>query len=168
MVELPDGSEVRICGIVSAFKEITTKKGDRMGFVTIEDLTGSVEITVFSDIYATTSTLLKSDDPLLVVGKLEKGEKGCKVLIMKGGEENNGKRFQRDRGPAGDIKLLSEARSQTTKKVYSSSCVWRVHPSKHLDPLKGDHRTSPGHCAGLSPVPDSGTESFHHAACQPK
>ena len=117
MVEMADGSEVRICGIVSAFKEITTKKGDRMGFVTIEDLTGSVEITVFSDIYATASPLLKSDDPLLVVGKLEKGEKGCKVLIMKGGEENNGKRFQRDRGPAGDIKLLAEARAQTTKKV---------------------------------------------------
>ena len=117
MVEMADSSEVRICGIVSAFKEITTKKGDRMAFVTIEDLTGSVEITVFSDIYASTSQLLKSDDPLLVVGKLEKGEKGCKVLVMKGGEENNGKRFQRDRGPAGDIKLLSEARSQTTKKV---------------------------------------------------
>jgi DNA polymerase-3 subunit alpha len=117
MVEMADGSEVRICGIVAAFKEITTKKGDRMGFVTIEDLTGSVEITVFSDIYATTSSLLKSDDPLLVIGKLEKGEKGCKVLIMKGGEENNGRKFQRDRGPAGDIKLLAEARAQTTRKV---------------------------------------------------
>jgi len=117
MVEMAEGSEVRICGIVSAFKEITTKKGDRMGFVTIEDLTGSVETTVFSDIYAIAAPLLKSDDPLLVVGKLEKGEKGCKVLIMKGGEENNGKRFQRDRGPAGDIKLLSEARAQTTRMV---------------------------------------------------
>ena len=117
MVEMADGSEVRICGIVSALKEITTKKGDRMGFVTIEDLTGSVEVTVFSDIYAISSPLLKTDEPLLVVGKLEKGEKGCKVLIMKGGEENNGKRFQRDRGPAGDIKLLAEARAQTTKRV---------------------------------------------------
>ncbi len=117
MVEMPEGSEIRICGIVSAFKEITTKKGDRMGFVTIEDLTGSVEITVFSDIYVSTSALLKSDDPLLVIGKLEKGEKGCKVLIMKGGEENNGRKFQRDRGPAGQIKLLSEARAQTTRKV---------------------------------------------------
>ncbi len=117
MVEMADGSEVRICGIVAALKEITTKKGDRMGFVTIEDLTGSVEITVFSDIYAAASPLLKTDDPLLVVGKLEKGEKGCKVLIMKGGEENNGKRFQRDRGPAGDIRLLADARAQTTKRV---------------------------------------------------
>jgi DNA polymerase-3 subunit alpha len=116
MVEMAEGSEVRICGIVSAFKEITTKKGDRMGFVTIEDLTGSVEITVFSDIYATTSALLKSDDPLLVVGKLEKGEKGAKILVQ--GQKEGGNEWQKkNRGPTGEIKLLSEARAQTTKKV---------------------------------------------------
>ncbi|MDD5106584.1 MAG: DNA polymerase III subunit alpha [Desulfuromonadaceae bacterium] len=143
MVELPDGSEVRICGIVAALKEITTKKGDRMGFVTIEDLTGSVEITVFSDIYATTSMLLKSDDPLLVVGKLEKGEKGCKVLVMKGGEENNGKRFQRDRGPAGDIKLLAEARAQTTKKV-SFLLKAEKTPIEHIALLKEIVQRHPG------------------------
>jgi DNA polymerase-3 subunit alpha len=114
-----------------------------MGFVTIEDLTGSVEITVFSDIYATTSPLLKSDDPLLVVGKLEKGEKGCKVLVMKGGEENNGKRFQRDRGPAGDIKLLAEARALTTKKV---SFVLRVEetPPECITLLKEIIERHPG------------------------
>lgn len=143
MVEMAEGSEVRICGIVSAFKEITTKKGDRMGFVTIEDLTGSVEITVFSDIYALASPLLKSDDPLLVVGKLEKGEKGCKVLIMKGGEENNGRKFQRDRGPAGEIKLLSEARAQTTKKV---SFIVRTEetPPEQLTLLKEVIERHPG------------------------
>lgn len=143
MVEMADGSEVRICGIVSAFKEITTKKGDRMGFVTIEDLTGSVEITVFSDIYATASPLLKSDDPLFVVGKLEKSEKGCKVLIMKGGEENNGKRFQRDRGPAGDIKLLADARALTTKKV---SFILRTDetPPEQITLLKDVIKRHPG------------------------
>lgn len=143
MLEMTDGSEVRICGIVSAFKEITTKKGDRMGFVTIEDLTGSVEITVFSDIYATASPLLKSDDPLFVVGKLEKSEKGCKVLIMKGGEENNGKRFQRDRGPAGDIKLLAEARALTTKKV---SFILRTDetPPEQITLLKDVIKRHPG------------------------
>jgi DNA polymerase-3 subunit alpha len=114
-----------------------------MGFVTIEDLTGSVEITVFSDIYATTSALLKGDDPLLVIGKLEKGEKGCKVLIMKGGEENNGRKFQRDRGPAGDIKLLSEARAQTTKKV---SFILRMNdiPPQQITLLKEVIERHPG------------------------
>ena len=37
--ELADKSEVRVCGIVAALKENITKKGDRMGFAIIEDLT---------------------------------------------------------------------------------------------------------------------------------
>jgi DNA polymerase-3 subunit alpha len=116
LCELPDGSEVRVCGIVSTMREIITKKGDRMCFATIEDLSGSVEITVFSDIYTTASQLLKSDDPLFVVGKLERGEKGAKILVQ-AAKEGGSEWQQRNRGPAGDIKLLAEARSQTTKKV---------------------------------------------------
>jgi len=132
--ELQDGSEVRICGIVSSFKEITTKKGDRMGFVTIEDLTGSVEITVFSDIYATASTLLKSDDPLFVCGKLERGEKGAKILVQ-AAKEGGSEWQQRNRGPAGEIKLLSEARSQTTKKVLFTLQLDGV-PAERMNELK--------------------------------
>jgi DNA polymerase III subunit alpha len=118
LCELPDGCEARVCGIVSAFREIPTKKGDRMCFATIEDLTGSVEITVFPDTYAETSSLLKSDDPLLVTGKLEKTEKGAKILVSRPSADN-GRRggHQRDPGPMGDIKLLQEARTQTTKRV---------------------------------------------------
>ncbi|MDD2856273.1 MAG: DNA polymerase III subunit alpha, partial [Desulfuromonadaceae bacterium] len=118
MPELPDGSEVRICGIVCGLKEIITKKGlgEKMGFVTIEDLSGTVEVTVFSDIYANTLNLLKSDDPLLIVGKLEKGEKGAKILVQ--GQKEGGNEWQKkNRGPTGEIKLLSEARAETTKKV---------------------------------------------------
>ena len=51
--DMPDKSEVRICGIVAALKENITKKGDRMGFATIEDLTGSVEVVIFPETYAT-------------------------------------------------------------------------------------------------------------------
>jgi DNA polymerase-3 subunit alpha len=135
LADQTDGSEVRICGIVCGLKEITTKKGDRMGFVTIEDLSGSVEVTVFSDIYATAVTLLKSDDPLLIIGKLEKGEKGAKILVQAQKEGGNGWQ-QKNRGPAGDIKLLQDARAQTTKKVYFTLRMDNM-PSEHLGGLKG-------------------------------
>jgi len=36
-----------LCGLVTSKKEITTKKGDRMAFVQIEDIHGSAEIVVF-------------------------------------------------------------------------------------------------------------------------
>ena len=133
--EQADGGEVRVCGIVCGLKEITTKKGDRMGFVTIEDLTGTVEVTIFSDVYATVVNILKSDDPLLITGKLERGEKGAKILVQAQKEGGNAWQ-QKNRGPAGDVKLLSEARSQTTKKV-----CFNLHlddmPLERLDGLKG-------------------------------
>jgi DNA polymerase-3 subunit alpha len=135
--EQTDGGEVRICGIVCGLKEIVTKKGlgERMGFVTIEDLTGSVEVTVFSDIYASAVNLLKSDDPLLIIGKLEKGEKGAKILVQ--GQKEGGNAWQqKNRGPAGDIKLLQDARAQTTKKVFFTLRMDDM-PTERLDCLKG-------------------------------
>jgi DNA polymerase-3 subunit alpha len=134
--EQTDGGEVRICGIVCGLKEITTKKGDRMGFVTIEDLTGAVEVTVFSDIYNAAVNLLKSDDPLLITGKLEKGEKGAKILVQ-GQKEGASEWQQKNRGPAGDIKLLQDARAQTTKKVFFTLRMEDDMPTDRLNGLKG-------------------------------
>ena len=129
--DLADNSEVRICGIVSSLKEITTKKGDRMGFVTVEDLTGSVEVTVFSDIYSTAVGLLKSDDPLLIDGKLEKGEKGAKILV-RGHSEGASEWQQKQRGPAGDIRHLHEVQSQTTKRVVFTLRLDET-PPQHME-----------------------------------
>ncbi|BCS54706.1 DNA polymerase III subunit alpha [Geobacter sp. SVR] len=142
LTEQADGSEVRVCGIVSSLKEIITKKGDRMGFVTIEDLTGSVEITVFSDIYTTAVSLLKSDDPLLITGKLERGEKGAKILVQ-AAKEGGSEWQQKNRGPAGDIKLLSEARSQTTKRVLFTLRLDET-PADRLDTFKEIISRHPG------------------------
>ncbi|NIP89017.1 MAG: hypothetical protein GWO21_08710, partial [Gammaproteobacteria bacterium] len=51
-------------GMVAKLREITTKRGDRMGFVTLEDLKGSVEVVVFSDLYSQAVILIKSEKPL--------------------------------------------------------------------------------------------------------
>jgi len=78
--ELADKTEVRLCGVVVALKEFITKKGERMGFVTIEDLVGSIELVVLPNIFQTVAEFLKSDEPLLVAGTFERGEKSNKIL----------------------------------------------------------------------------------------
>jgi DNA polymerase-3 subunit alpha len=77
--EAPDGQEVIIGGVVNALKEITTKKGDRMAFVTLEDLNGIVEVIVFSELYKNSSLLLKSEEPILIKGKVDAGEENVKI-----------------------------------------------------------------------------------------
>jgi DNA polymerase-3 subunit alpha len=65
-----DDADVTIGGIVQNLKEYKTKKGDIMAFVTLEDLSGSIELTVFADLYKQSNTLLKSEKPILVKGRL--------------------------------------------------------------------------------------------------
>ena len=78
--ERNDGETVTIGGMVRNVKTIKTKKGDLMAFVTLEDLLGTVEITVFSSLYATVYDLLTDDNAILVRGFLQKDENSVKLL----------------------------------------------------------------------------------------
>jgi DNA polymerase-3 subunit alpha len=80
LLERADKEEVKVCGMVAALKELTTKKGDRMAFVTLEDLCGSVEMVVFPEVYQAAMELLKSEEPLLVTGTLDVGEETVKLM----------------------------------------------------------------------------------------
>jgi DNA polymerase-3 subunit alpha len=80
LAEQADRNEVRISGIVASLKETLTKKGDRMGFANLEDLSGSVEVIAFPEVYAQFIDLLKGEEPLLVTGTVDVGEKGAKLI----------------------------------------------------------------------------------------
>jgi len=79
--EKKDGDTVRIGGIIRKVKTIKTKKtGSLMAFVTLEDLHGSVETTVFSSLYVKVHNLLTDDRPILIQGQLQKDENSVKIL----------------------------------------------------------------------------------------
>ncbi|MEA3279567.1 MAG: DNA polymerase III subunit alpha, partial [Thermodesulfobacteriota bacterium] len=79
--EKKDGEIIRIGGVVRNVKTIKTKKGDLMAFVTIEDLLGSVEVTIFSSVYASVHNDLSGDSPILVQGRIQKDENSVKILV---------------------------------------------------------------------------------------
>lgn len=78
--EKNDGENIRIGGLVRNTKTIKTKKGELMAFVTIEDLHGSVEVTIFSSVYAKVYDLLVEDNSLLIQGQVQKDENSVRVL----------------------------------------------------------------------------------------
>ncbi len=81
LIERRDKEEVSVCGIVTGIKLLNTRKGDRMAFVTLEDLSGFVEMVVFPETYTMAADLLNSEEPLLVRGTLDIGEEACKLLV---------------------------------------------------------------------------------------
>ena len=68
-------------GIVSAVKHLTTKKGEPMVFLQLEDPTGSAEVVVFAATYATTRELCVIDRMLVVKGRVDHKQQGETKLI---------------------------------------------------------------------------------------
>ncbi|MFZ3207493.1 MAG: DNA polymerase III subunit alpha [Geobacteraceae bacterium] len=145
--ELTDKSEVKVCGIVAGLKEIITKKGDRMGFVTLEDLSGSVEVVVFADVYAKAMEYLKAEEPIMVTGAIDIGEKSTKVM-------------------ASDIALLRDITERETKLVHFTLKADGLE-RRHLESLKEIisryrgpcrslmHIDIPGACRATITLPDA-------------
>jgi DNA polymerase-3 subunit alpha len=77
--KLQNGAEVKICGLVSGLKEIVTKKGDRMAFLTLEDMKGFVEVILFPEVFKAVLPCLRGGDPLLVKGTLDLTEEHIKI-----------------------------------------------------------------------------------------
>jgi DNA polymerase-3 subunit alpha len=74
------GKTVVLAGNVVRVNQITTKKGDRMAFVTLEDLQGQCDVVVFPRTWEETKELWVQDRIVLVRGKAEKRGEGINVL----------------------------------------------------------------------------------------
>ena len=72
---------VRVGGLIRTYKEHKSKKGDRMAFITLEDLSSSIEVIVFPNLFAETEHLLSEDEPIIVQGNLQiNEERGAKII----------------------------------------------------------------------------------------
>ena len=71
VLELEDGAEVRVGAVVIDVKRLTTRAGKPMASVTLEDLSGRIESTVFPDTWEATRALLEEDHVVVVTGRVE-------------------------------------------------------------------------------------------------
>jgi DNA polymerase III subunit alpha len=76
-----DGEIVTVGGIVGAIKQLTTKKGEPMVFMRLDDLAGSVEVVVFNSVYGAARELLELDTVLVVKGRVDHKQEGETKLI---------------------------------------------------------------------------------------
>ncbi|HHV80691.1 MAG: DNA polymerase III subunit alpha [Dictyoglomi bacterium] len=78
--ELDDGVTVTIGGVVSGIKLVDTKNG-KMGFLQIEDLSGSIEVVVFPKIFKDINKEINNSTNVFIVeGKIDKKEEEIKVI----------------------------------------------------------------------------------------
>jgi DNA polymerase-3 subunit alpha len=80
IAEESNGKKVSIAGI--PYKVITknTRKGDKMGIVTLEDLQGTIEVIMWPEIYAAVNEILAQDEPILIRGTVDSEGNAPKVI----------------------------------------------------------------------------------------
>ncbi|MCR4401440.1 MAG: DNA polymerase III subunit alpha [Firmicutes bacterium] len=157
LADHPDGDEVSVGGIITAFRKTVTKStGQPMAFFTLEDLTGSVEVVVFPRVYEECFRFIAEDAIVLVHGRLDMKEEGAKILAnvvlpfsqeivvipLDGETTTRGameklKRKLTSGGRGGDIPVfLRVSTSVGTAVVSTSPQVWVSEGTKvdlHLD-----------------------------------
>jgi DNA polymerase-3 subunit alpha len=78
--ECRDGDKVSLGGVVFKSRLQTTRKGDRMAFVTLEDVQGQVDVIVFPEVYKEYGAALEIDQPVLVRGAIDWDEDSPKII----------------------------------------------------------------------------------------
>jgi len=80
--DFQDQTRVRIGGLVAVVREKRTAKGKLMGFITLEDLTGTVDVTLFPDAFQLALPYIDSQEPLIIEGRVEIDDERAKAKVV--------------------------------------------------------------------------------------
>jgi DNA polymerase-3 subunit alpha len=81
LADVTPGATVTVGGLVQSIKPILTKAGERMLFVRLEDLTGSVELVVFPSVFREVGARFVPDAVLVVSGRRSDKDGEPKILV---------------------------------------------------------------------------------------
>ncbi len=98
LADFGEEQPVRIGGLIRSCKQLKSKKGDLMAFITVEDLLNAVEVIVFPNTYSQCHHLLNSTEPLIIQGTVQIDDRGPKII-------------------AENIELLPDARITHTESI---------------------------------------------------
>jgi DNA polymerase III subunit alpha len=147
-----DGEIVTVGGIVSSVKALTTKKGDPMVFLRLDDLTGSAEAVVFNSVYAASRELCEADRVLILKGRVDHKEGESKLIAIEVTE------FAAYVAPT-EVRLKVDARKAQAGILRELGIVVRDHPGEAkvvlaLETSEGPRTLEFGPEYRVAPVPD--------------
>lgn len=134
-----DGMAVRMGGILIDAHGKATKKGAFMGFITLEDLTGQIEGLVFPKVYEKYGGMLKTDELVILTGKLSiREEEETKLLVdsvalLKPSEEDKDRDLSlpgRNQPPLNDPEDLFPLPFHQTEPVLTDAQLAKQAPMK--------------------------------------
>lgn len=128
-----DGKAVTIGGAIIDVRDITTRNGQKMAFIKLEDLTGEIEVILFPQAYQQTVGLWERDRIVLVRGKVNGREKDgqasteAKVMVDDARQitteqaeayQPTGKKKRTPKPVSKGVKTVAAAEKRVNPRVY--------------------------------------------------
>lgn len=76
------GQYITLAGWVLTIRSLWTKRGDRMAVLNLEDASGRLEVTLFSDIYSQYREKLNKDKLLIIEGEIQRDEYTSNIRVL--------------------------------------------------------------------------------------
>ena len=158
IVDLKPSRELQtIAGLIVNLRVMKNKKGDKMGFITLDDRSGRIEASLFADAFASNQALLQNDALVVVEGEVSHDDfsgglrlRAKRVLSLESArtalaeslrlkvaaEELKGERlrwlaelFRRHRG---ECPLTMDYTGSEARALLQFGEAWRVDPTDNL------------------------------------
>ena len=140
-VRMKDGQKLRLFCLVTDVRVITTKKGEKMCSLTVEDFTGTMECLVFPKLYREQYLLLKMWTVLCIGATVSKKENTAKLLCDSVFSEGQIRAYIRNRCVL--CVKLDDADTKLLEQIYNMflrfsgqqpCCFWLNTSRKYLYP----------------------------------
>ena len=132
-------SEVDVAGMVTDVKNITTRKGDPMAVIGLEDLEGAIEVVIFPEAYKKAGDLVEGR-VVWIRGKVSVNQNNRNRRSENGDTEREERQIQADR--VIDIEFVSEQQTSALEVTISEFDIENVEKLKKLQEIaranKGD------------------------------
>jgi len=82
LVNCENSAQMRVGGLLTAVRSKRTKNGKIMAFAVLEDLSGSVEVTLFEETFTKARDFIAVDEPLILEGRVEINDDHTKAKML--------------------------------------------------------------------------------------
>ena len=81
--EIMNGKNVRVAGMITTLRRLTTKKGQPMAFGTLEDLDDKIDLVFFPRTWEEVRSMVDDDQIMLVSGKVQMKDDQANIIVNK-------------------------------------------------------------------------------------
>ncbi len=126
------GKKIKIGGIITAVQKVFTRTSEPMLFVTVEDLTGNIEVLVFPKLLKETSEIWQEDNIVLIGGKINTRDNQMKLLCNEVVEINQQKaqNFEKNKQHNFEKNLELSSVEKNTNNLNKEKTVFIKFPEK--------------------------------------